>query len=156
MAVKYAIQQQGVADGTAIPANKADARQVNAARTTLLASKEAGVAWANGDTVYLGRKPAGMKIVDVKGNTGTSFGTSTLSIGIGDDPRAGSTIDDATKYVNAKTLTATDTPTSIGPKASTADDAPGDEEHLWLTIGVADIVAATVATLAIEMCGVSA
>lgn len=154
MATKYAIQQQGVADGASIPADKADGRQVNANRTVILASKEAGVAWDSGDVVYLGKKKPGEKITDIKVTTGTSFGTSTVSIGVGGDPRAGGTVTDATKYTAAKTLTTTDTPTSFGPKASTLDDDPDAEEHLWATIGVANIAAATVATIAIELCGI--
>jgi hypothetical protein len=149
MATKYAQQQIGVADGTVIPANKADGREVNARRRSILASKVSGVAWANGDVIYLGRKPAGMKITDVWVNTGTSFGSSTIAIGVG-TAAAPVTAD---KYVAAVTNTVTDKRVSLGPKASTLDDTPPDEEHLWATIGVADIVAGTLATIGFELSG---
>lgn len=155
MATKYATQQQGVVDGTAVPADKHDARQVNAKKTAIVASKEAGVSWANGDKIYLGFKPAGCKIVDIKANSDTSFGTSTLKIGIGEDPLSGDTISDDNKYVDGKTMTAVNTPTSIGPLASTVDDSPPDGEHLWLTPGVADIGAAVIASIVVEMVGIN-
>ena len=146
MATKYALQQKGVADSSKVPADKADGRQVGAHKRTILASKDAGVdAWNSGDVIYLGKKPANEKIVAIRGCTDTSFATSTLSIGDGTT---------ADKYVAAKTLTATDVPTTLGPKASTLDDAPGDEEELWLTIGVANIAAAVVATIEIELAGI--
>lgn len=156
MAVKYASQQQGVMDNTLVPANKADGRQVNANKEAIVASKLAGTdAWNNGDTVYLGRKPAGRKITAIRLTTDTSLGASTLSIGYGTDPRAGTpTITSANKYVDAAThTTPLDKGTVLGPKASTLDDAPGDEEHLWLTVGVANIAAAVVASIEIETVG---
>jgi hypothetical protein len=157
MAVRYASQQQGVMDGTNVPANKADGRQVNADVQKILASKLAGTdAWNSGDKVYLGFKPEGRKISAIRVTTDTSFGTSTLSIGIGDDPRVGSTIDTANKYVDAAThTTPLNRPTVIGPVASTLDDEPGDGEHLWLSVGVANIAAAVVATIEIETVGIS-
>lgn len=145
MADRYPLQQQGVIDGTKVPADKADGRQVNATKFSILASKPAGTAWANGDVVHLGRKPAGQKIVAIRCTTGTSFGTSTLSVGV-----AGT----AAKYVSAGTLTAPNVPTNLGPLASTLDDDPGAAEDLILTIGTADIAAATVATFEIEMVGI--
>jgi hypothetical protein len=154
MAVKYATQQQGVADGSAVPANKADAREVNGVKSAILASKPSGTAWASGDTIYLGYKPEGHKITAIRGCTDTSWATSTLSVGVGDDPRAGGGVTTAAKYVSAKTLTATNAPTVLGPLASTMDDAPGDGEHLWATIGTADVAAGTLATLEIEMVGI--
>lgn len=155
MATRYAIQQQGVADGSLIPPALADARETMGNKTSLLASKEDGVAWANGDVVYLGFKPAGTKISDIKWNADTSMGSATLDVGVGGDPRAGGTVVTADKYVDGKTVTATNTPTSIGPKASTADDAPGEGEHLWGTIGGADIGAAVLATIDIQLVGIS-
>jgi len=55
MANLYALQQVGVADGTVIPAAKADGRQVSAKESVTVASKVAGQAWANGDKIFLGR-----------------------------------------------------------------------------------------------------
>lgn len=115
MADKYALQQQGVADGTKNPPEKADGREVNANRTCLVASKSTADAWNVADRVFLGRKKAGDKVVGIRATTGTSFATSTLSIGDGVT---------ADKYCAAKTLTAVDTPTYLGPKASTLDDTP--------------------------------
>ncbi|RIV87499.1 hypothetical protein [Aurantiacibacter zhengii] len=156
MATKYAIQQQGVMDGSAVPADKADGREVCGAKTSLLASKEAGVAWDSGDVVYLGKQPAGTKITDIKVNTGTSFGSATIAIGTGGDPRNGGTVTSAAALVAATTHTVVDKPTSLGPKASVADDAPSEEPvHLWATIAAANIAAATVATIEIEFSGLS-
>ena len=147
MAIKYALQQVGVSDGTKVPPDKGDARQVNARKSSILASKQAGVdVWANGDTIVLGKKPAGQKISKITLTTGASLTTSTVSIGV-----AGTTA----KYVNAATHTAPlNAPTAIGPLASTLDDAPGDEEDLIATIGVADIVIGTALTIEIEMVGI--
>jgi hypothetical protein len=157
MATKYALQQKGVADGTKIPPDKSDARQVLGHKLSLIASKDAAAveAWNSGDVIYLGRKPAGFKITSIKVTTDTSFATSTLSVGVGGDPRAGGAVVTAAKYANAKTVTAVDTPTIIGPLASQMVAAVPDEEHLWLTIGVANIAAAVVASLEIEMSGVA-
>jgi hypothetical protein len=146
MTTHYPLQQVGVLDGTEIPALKADGRQVNAKKRSILASKVTGTTWANGDTIVLGKKPAGWKITLIRLTTGTSLGTSTIDIGI-----TGS----LAKYADDKTLTATDTPTAIGPKASTMDDTPPDEETILATIGVADINQATVLTFEIEMVGVA-
>lgn len=152
MANRYAGQQIGVADGTAIPAARADAREVNSKKKVLIASKRAGTdAWNTGDVIYLGKKPAGWKVTDVKLVTGTSLGTSTVDVGVGTDPRSAFGTSTADKYVDGATLTTTDVPTSIGPKASTVDDTPGAEEHLYATIGVANIAAAVAASFLIEM-----
>lgn len=145
MPTKYALQQVGVSDGK-VPPDKADGRQVNARKSSILASKQAGVdTWANGDTIVLGKKPAGQKITRISVTTGTSLGTSTLSIGVAGTPA---------KYASGKTLTVVDTPTAIGPLASTLDDAPGEEEDIIATIGGADIVQATALTIEIEMDGI--
>jgi len=154
MATKYASQQQGVADGTKNPPDKADGRVVNGRRSCIIASKLAGTdAWANGDVVYLGRKRKGEKITNILINAGTSLGSSTVAIGVGGDPRAGGTVTTADKYVAARTYTTPlDVSTSIGPKASTVDDAPmDDDEHLWATIAAADIVAGTALSIIIEL-----
>lgn len=156
MATRYALQQKGVADSTKIPADKADARQVCGHHATLIASKDGGTdAWNSGDVIYLGRKPAGYKITGIAGVTDTSLGTSTLSVGVGGDPRQGGTVVTAAKYVNGATLTAVNVPTMLGPLASIVDDAPIDEEHLWLTVGTTNIAAAVVASLVIGMVGLN-
>ncbi|OYX62735.1 MAG: hypothetical protein B7Y88_13865 [Sphingomonadales bacterium 32-64-17] len=155
MATKYSVQQKGVADGTAIPPNKADGREVNAARTVLLASKAAAEAWNSGDVIYLGYKPEGAKITDIKVCTDTSMATSTFDIGIGGDPRNGGAVETVDKYVDAKGTTTTDVPTSLGPEAATLDDTAGDGEHLWLTVNTANIGSAVLLTVAIEMCAIN-
>ncbi|WP_374414285.1 hypothetical protein [Novosphingobium colocasiae] len=142
MTTRYAKQQVGVADGTAIPVKKADGREVNAKRSAILASKVTGVGWASGDVIFLGTKKAGDKVVDVKLTTGTSLGSSTVSVG---------TLAVPDKYAATKTLTTVDTPTSLGPPASTLDaDAPIAEEDLYATIGSATIASGT--RLTFEIC----
>lgn len=146
MATHYAKQQVGVVDGTQVPAKKADGREVNAHSRLLLASKVTGTTWTSGDKINLGKVPSGRKITAIRLCTGTSLGTATISIG---------TAGDATKYVNAATLTATDVPTVLGPKASTLDDDPlAAEEELFATIGTANIASATVLTFIIETAGI--
>lgn len=149
MATRYATQQQGVADGTLIPPDKADAREVNGRVGVLIASKEDGVAWNDGDVVYLGRKPAGAKIVDVSVVTDTSLSTTTIDVGIGGDPRSGGTIVTADKYVDGATNTVTDRMVNIGPKAVTLDDTPPGEEHLWADINTTNIGADVIMSLVI-------
>lgn len=148
MADFYALQQQGVADGTVTPAEKADGREVGAAKTVTLASKPTTQAYAAGDRIYLGKRPAGTKLTGIKLTTGTSLGTSTIDVG-----------DDATanKYVGGATLTAVNIPTSIGPKAATLDDEPSDDatEEIWATVGVATIAAAVAMTFELEFTGIS-
>lgn len=147
MADYYAIQQVGVADGTVIPADKADGREVGASRTTTLASKSTTQAIAAGDRMFLGYKPAGCKLTGVKLTTGTSLATTTVDIG--DDTTAD-------KYVDGKTLTVVDTPTSLGPKATTLDDEPSDEqEPIWATFLVAGIAAGVALTFELEFTGIA-
>lgn len=146
MATHYAAQQVGVLDGTKIPADRADGRQVGAKKSVIIASKVTGTAWADGDTVVLGKLNAGEKLIGVQVCTDTSFGSATIAVGI-----AGST----GKYVAARTFTATDVPTSIGPKASTLDDAPlTDDETIILTVATAAIASGTVATFLLEIASV--
>ena len=133
-----------MADGTKIPADRPDGREVNAKRRSILASKVTGTTWASGDRVYLGKKPNGYKLTAVKLCTGTSLGTATIDIG------------DATtadKYVDGATLTATNVPTMIGPKATTLAADPGGEEELWATVGVASIASGTELTFDLEFTG---
>lgn len=144
MADHYPKQQVGVADGTKTPADRADGREVNAKRRSILASKVTGTAWASGDRVFLGKKPQGYKLTDVKVCASASLGTSTLDVGDADT---------ANKYVAGATMTTADVPTSIGPKASTLAADPGAAEDLWLTIGVAAIVAGTELTVNLEFTG---
>lgn len=144
MANHYPKQQVGVADGTKTPADRADGREVNAKRRSILASKVTGTAWASGDKVYLGKKPQGYKLTDVKLCASASLATSTIDIGDAD------TVD---KYVDGATLTTPNVPTSIGPKASTLAADPGDTEELWATIGVATIAAGTELTFNLEFTG---
>lgn len=141
MATYYAKQQIGVADGTKIPADKADGRQVGAKKSVIVATKDNVNATANNDLIYLGKVRAGEMVTDIKGLTGTSFGAVTVSIG---------TLADATKYVAAATLTATDVPTSLGPKSAAVAAGPltADEDLYAKVSGV--IAAAVVASIIIE------
>lgn len=146
MADVYALQQQGVADGSAIPADRSDGRQVGASKIVTIASKPTDTALNVADRLYLGKRPRGCKLIGVDLVTDTTLGTSTVDIGNDD------TVD---KYVDGKTLTVVDTPTSIGPKASeVAADPSDDEEDLWATIGVANIGAAVDASFILTFAGV--
>lgn len=147
MADIYAIQQVGVADGTAIPAARADGREVGAPILATLASKPVGTALAANDRLYLGKKPAGCKLARASVVTGTSMGSATFDIG---------TAAAADKYVDGKGVTATDVPTAIGPKAAVVDDTPSDaEEDLWATVNTATIGAAVELTVILEFVGIS-
>ena len=147
MADYYSQQMTGVADGTKIPANKADAGQVGAKKSSITASKPLGQALAAGDRLYLGRVRAGNRIVQILLTTDTSLGTSTIAIG---------SAASAAKYVAATTFTTpTDRPTAIGPKASTLDDgALTADEDLWLTVAVATIVGTTIMSVEVEITSV--
>lgn len=141
MADRYALEQVGVADGT-LPPKLADGGLVHAKRRVITASFPTGTAQANGDRLYLGRLPIGAKLKAINGITDTTLGTTTLSIGTTAAP---------TKYVNAKTLTATDVPTPLGPKAANWAQAKlTAEEDLWLTLGVGGIAGAIIGGLDIE------
>lgn len=139
MAVRYLSSFVGVKDGTEVPALRADGRKVGATLSTIFGRKVAGQTWANGDQIYVGRLNSGQSLRDFKMDTDTSFGTSTISLG---------TLAVPAKYVNAKTLTATGVPTSLGPIASAAAAEPlTAPEDLYITVGVGDIVAGTVAAV---------
>jgi hypothetical protein len=128
----------GVKDGTKVPADRPDGRKVGAKRSSIIGSKPAGVAYAAADLIYAGTLRAGESLRDVIINADTSLGTTTLSLG---------PIGSPTKYVNAKTMTVTDTPTSIGPRANAADDAPlTADEDLYFTLGVGGIGGAVLFT----------
>jgi hypothetical protein len=141
MVDRYAPEQVGVQDGTQ-PAKMSDGGIVHAKRRCIRASLPAGTAQANGDRLYLGRLPIGAVVKAIIGNVDTTLGTTTLSVGTTAAP---------TKYVNAKTLTAVDVPTSLGPRASAAAAAKlTAEEDVWLTLGVGGIAGAIIGTIDIE------
>jgi hypothetical protein len=137
------LQQIGVADGSKIPALRADGRQVNAHIKTIVAQKNAGEVWASGDQVYLGRVAQGQHIRRILANSDTTLGTATLSIG---------TLALPAKYVNAGTLTAINLPTPLGPLAAAAVAGPlAAPDDLWLTLGVAGVAGAINLVFDIEL-----
>lgn len=142
MAKRYAIQQVGVIDGTSTPPKRADARQVNAKKRLIVASKQV-LADAAGDTISLGKVPANAMITKIELLTDTSFGaTATIAVGI-----AGA----SGKYVAARTFTVTDVPTVIGPKASTVAAGPlAAEEEIIVTVAAAALPVGAVAHFIIE------
>lgn len=143
MADFYIDSAVGVTDGTKIPADKFDGRRVGATNRSIIGAKVAGQAWANGDQIYLGKLRPGESLREILVCSDTSFGTTTLSIG---------TKAATTKYVNARTMTATDVPTIIGPRATAADDLPlTAEEDIWLTLGVGGIGGAVVLTFELRI-----
>jgi hypothetical protein len=139
----YALQQIGVADGSKIPALRADGRQVNAHVKTIVAQKNPGEVWASGDQVYLGRVPQGQHIRRIWGTSDTTLGTATLSIG---------TLALPAKYVNGKVLTAVDLPTVLGPLTAAANAGPlAAPDDLWMTLGVAGVAGAINLVIDIEL-----
>jgi len=141
MVDRYALEQVGYADGSLSP-KPVDGGIVHAKRRCIRASFPTGTAQANGDRLYLGRLPIGAVVKAVIGNVNTTLGTTTLSVGTTAAP---------TKYVNAKTLTAVDTPTPLGPRTSAAAAAKTTaEEDLWLTLGVGGIAGAIIGTIDVE------
>lgn len=141
MADLYALEFVGGPDGTRQPPKKLDGRLVSAKKRRTRAEKPA-IALAVGDRLYLGKLPQGGVLNLISGNADTSLGTTTLSIGTTANP---------TKYVNAKTLTATDVPTAIGPKASAGVLQPAAaDEDIWLTVGTAAIAAGVVLSFSWE------
>lgn len=147
MATYMARQFIGVADGTKIPADRPDPRQVGAAKGVTVATKNntgadaAAPALANGDKIYIGKLRAGELLTDIKGLTDTSFGAVTISIG---------TLTTPAKYVNAATLTALNVPTSLGPLASALAAGPlAADEDIYATVSGA-VAAAVVAHFILE------
>ena len=141
MADYYATEFVGAVDGTANPPKKLDGRLVGAKKRRVRATKPA-VTLNAGDRFYIGKAPQGSSVRSFVGVTDTSFGTSTISIGTTANP---------TKYVNAKTLTQTDVPTGLGPKASAFVAAPlTADEDLWATIGTAAIASNVIAAIKLE------
>lgn len=121
----------GVADGTKTPADRADGRKVGAKRSSIIGNKPAGVAYANGDRIFLGRLRAGDSLRDIILISDTTLGTTTVSVGTTATPA---------KYANAKTMTTTDVPTSIGPRGTAANAGPlAADEDIWATLGIGGI-----------------
>lgn len=142
MADLYAKAFVGVADGTKIPADRADGRVVGAKRSTIVGAKVAGQAIAAADLLFIGRVRAGEAIREIRINTDTSLGTTTFSIGTKAVPA---------KYRAAAVYTTPlNVPTPVGPLAAVAiaDPLTADED-IWVTFAVAGIAGAVV--MAFEM-----
>lgn len=141
MADLYALEFVGGPDGTLQPPRKLDGRVVSAKKRRTRASKPSTILNV-GDRLYIGKLPQDAVLQTLSVNSDTSFGSTTLSVGTTALPA---------KYVNAKTMTNTDAPSAIGPRAAIAQQAPvtGDED-LFVTIGSAAIPAAVIATFYME------
>jgi hypothetical protein len=146
MAERTPKQLVGVTDGTLIPAKLADGGEVGGSTRTSIFSKVTGTTWAVNDTVRLGIKPAGHKVVSIKLVTGTSLSTTTIDVGTAADPD---------KYVDGATLTTTNRVTEIGVMAAAMDDDPGAEEDLYATILTTDIGSAVELSFIVETIGVT-
>lgn len=144
MAERTPKQLVGVTDGTEVPARLADGREVGADERTSFFSKVTGTAWAAGDTINLGQKPAGHKVSSIELSTDTSLGTATIDVGTAADPD---------KYVDGATLTAANVLTEIGVNAAALAEDPGGEEDLIGTVGVAAIAAGTELTFKVKTVG---
>lgn len=141
MADLYGLEFVGGPDGTSNPPRKLDGRIVGAKKRRTRSTKPATILNV-GDRLYIGKLPANAVMHSVIGNVDTSLGTTTLSIGTTATPA---------KYVNARTLTTTDAPSALGPRASAAVNGPvAADEDLWLTVGVAAIPAAVIAAFYFE------
>lgn len=135
MADLYALEFVGGPDGTQNPPKKLDGRLVGAKERGIRATKPTTILNI-ADRLYVGKLPAGCVMRSFAGDFDTSLGTTTVSVGTTAAP---------TKYVNAKTMTATDVPTGLGPKAASFVLAPSTvDEDIWVTIGVAAIPAVVV------------
>lgn len=146
MANRYLSPFVGVKDGTKVPADRADGRMVGAKKSVICGRKNAGEAWNDGDKIYVGTLRAGEMLLDVKVTTATSFGSATVSLG---------TLGSAAKYVSAKTHTATNVPTSLGPLPAALVAGPlADDEDLWITVATANIADTTVAFVELEIASV--
>ena len=147
MADFYLAHAIGVKDGTKAPPDKFDGRFVGAANKRTIAIHPAGVAYANGDRLFLAALKAGEQIADIRVITDTTFGTTTLSVGTTGTPA---------KYANAKTVTTVDVPTSIGPRATAADDGPlAADEDVWVTLGVGGIAGGVIFAIQIDIVSVA-
>lgn len=142
----YSKEQIGVRDGTN-PAGRADGRKVGARVHKIIATKPAAQAYANGDRIFVGRLRQGESLRNFTGNTDTTLGTTTLSLGTTAAP---------SKYANAKTLTTLDVPVSLGPRGTAADDDPlTADEDLWITLGVGGIGGAINLTFELDIAGLN-
>jgi len=142
MAQYYALEFVGGPDGTVQPPKKLDGRIVSAKKRRTRAVKSTTQILAVGDMLYIGKLPEDAVMQSLICNTDTSLGTTTLSIG---------TLAQPTKYVNARTLTTTDVPSALGPRAAAAVNGPvSADEDIWVTIGVAAIPAAVIAVFYME------
>ncbi|SFR86487.1 hypothetical protein [Sphingomonas jatrophae] len=142
MADFYANEFVGGPDGTQNPPKKLDGRLVGAKKRRTRAQKPTAQAFAAGDRLYIGKIPQGASVRGFTGITNTSFGTTTVSIGTTANP---------TKYVNTKTLTASDTPTALGPNAATFFQPPlTADEDIWVTFGTATLNAGSIAGFDLE------
>jgi hypothetical protein len=141
MADFYATEFVGGPDGTSFPPKKLDGRLVGAKVRRTRATKPASTI-AAGDRLYIGKLPAGGSLRAIVGITDTSFATATMSVGTTASP---------TKYMTTKTLTATDVPTLLGPKATAFDDAPlTTDEDIWITFGTAGVASGVIAAFEME------
>lgn len=141
MADLYAVEFVGGPDNTQQPPKKLDGRLVGAKKRRTRAVKPSTILNV-GDRLYIGKLPQAGVFTQISAVADVSLGSATLSVGTTAVPA---------KYVNARTLTATDVPTSIGPRAAAAILQPVDaDEHLWVTVGGAAIPAATVLAIAWE------
>lgn len=142
MADYYATQYIGARDGTASPPNMVDGREIDAKKRCIRATVDSSKTYASGDRIYLGRLPLGAVIKTISLCSDTTFGTATLSVG---------TTATANKYVNAKTMTMTDVPTALGPRATAAVQAPlAAIEEIWATFGTAGLASGVNAAFNIE------
>lgn len=137
MADYYGLEHSGsAADGTANPPKKLDFRVVGGKKRRVRSTKATAQAIAVGDRLYIGKLPQNCSLRAVSVVTDAALGATTISVGPTTNP---------TKYVNAKTMTATDLPTAIGPKASAfIADPLGLDEELWATFGGAAIAGGAV------------
>ena len=88
MATFYLAHAVGVEDGTLTPPAKYDGRFVGAKKKGLRANHPAGVAYANGDLLFLCALKAGEQIADIRVISDTTLGTTTLSVGPAWYPRS--------------------------------------------------------------------
>ena len=143
MATFYLAHAVGVEDATLTPPAKYDGRLVGAKKKIIRAIHPAGVAYANGDLLFLAKLKAGEQISRITVTSDTTFGATTLSVG---------PIATPTKYVNAKTMTVVDIPTDIGPRATAQDDGPlAADEAVYVTLGVGGIAGAVLFTIDVEI-----
>ena len=137
----YALEFVGGPDGTAQPPKKLDGRVVSAKKRRTRAVKPS-IILNVGDRLYIGKLPQDGLLQQLSGNFDTSLGSTTLTIGTTTTPA---------KYANAVTLTDTNKPAVIGPRALAAVLAPSKtDEDIWVTIGGAAIPAAVVGAFYME------